>query len=74
MFDDTEYLLAGHEKLSRDFNSLGSYYSDVYKDEYGFRPTGMSLCACDYPDGRQLSNAYCHLLRLAEGLDRKRGW
>lgn len=64
-----EYLLAGSEELSRKFNILGSYYSDFHKDIYGFRPRGMSLCACDYPDHKSLEEAMSHLQRLADGLD-----
>lgn len=64
-----EYLLAGNEELSRDFNMLGSYYSDVHKEIYGFRPTGMPLCACDYPNGGELAMAYAHLSKLMNRLD-----
>lgn len=64
MFDfENAYLLAGSEELSREFNSLGSYYSDVHKEVYGFRPSGMSLCACDYPDHQSLVEAMERLKR-----------
>jgi len=62
------YLLAGSEKLSREFNDLGSFYSDFHKDVYGYRPRSMALCACDYPDHASLVEAMSHLDRLTRDL------
>ena len=63
------YLLAGSEKLSSEFNDLAGYYSDYYKEVYGFRPRHMAMCACDYPDHAALVDAMSHLKRLVDGLD-----
>jgi len=62
------YLLAGSEELSREFNDLGSDYSDFYKEVHGVRPRFMALCACDYPDHASLVEAKSHLERLLDGL------
>ena len=62
------FLLAGSEELSREFNNLGDDYSDFYKDLHGFRPRGMALCACDYPNHEALVEAMSHLRRLVDGL------
>jgi hypothetical protein len=63
-----EYLLVGSEVLSREFNDLGSFYSDFHKDVHGTRPRHMALCACDYPDHESLVEAMSHLERLVRGL------
>jgi len=62
------YLLVGSEELSREFNDLGSFYSDFHKDVYGYRPRSMALCACDYPDHASLVEAMSHLDRLTRDL------
>ena len=63
-----KYLLAGSEVLSREFNDLGSFYSDFHKDVHGTRPRHMALCASAYPDHESLVDAYGHLERLVQGL------
>ena len=68
MTEMNEYLLAGSEVLSREFNDLASFYSDFHKDVYGVRPRSMTLCACDYPDHASLVEAMGHLDRLVQGL------
>jgi len=65
-----DYLLAGSEDLSREFNDLASFYSDYHKDVHGVRPRSMALCACDYPDHASLVEAMSHLERLNDGLHR----
>lgn len=70
MFSDTEFLLAGSEELSREFNSLGSYYSDIHKEVYGFRPREMALCACDYADHQSLVIAMTILKNAIEVTER----
>lgn len=65
---DSMFLLAGSEDLSREFNSLGSYYSDFHKEVYGFRPRGMSLCACDYADRQSLVEAMAILKNAVDEL------
>lgn len=68
MTEMNEYLLAGSEVLSREFNDLASFYSDFHKDVHGVRPRSMALCACDYPDHASLVEAMSHLDRLVQGL------
>ena len=68
MYDDSMYILAGSEELSRQFNDLGSDYSDFYKEIHGTRPRFMALCACDYPDRASLVEAMSHLKRQIDGL------
>jgi len=63
-----EYLLAGSEVLSREFNDLAAFYSDYHKDLHGYRPRDMALCACDYPDHASLVEAMSHLQRRVDGL------
>ena len=63
-----KYLLVGSEVLSREFNDLGSFYSDFHKDVHGTRPRHMALCASDYPDHESLVEAMSHLDRLVQGL------
>ena len=63
-----KYLLVGSEVLSREFNDLGSFYSDFHKDVRGFRPRHLPLCASDYPDHESLVEAMSHLDRLVQGL------
>ena len=67
---ENEYLLVGSEDLSREFNDLGDYYSDFYKELYNIRPRHMALCACDYPDHQSLVEAMSHLKRLVDGLQK----
>lgn len=59
MFDyDTEYLLAGSEDLSREFNDLASAVSDLYKDCHGIRPRFLGpMCACDFANEAELRDA-----------------
>jgi hypothetical protein len=66
---DDMYLLAGSEDLSREFNAVGAYYSDFYKEVHGVRPRHMALLACKYPDHASLVEAMSHLQRLVDGLD-----
>ena len=63
------YLLVGSEELSREFNELGSFYSDYHKDVWGVRPRHMALCACDYPSHEALVEAMSHLRRCVDGLE-----
>ena len=65
---ENEYLLVGSEKLSREFNALGDFYSDFYKEIYGVRPRSMALCADEYHSHADLEEAYSHLRRLVDGL------
>ena len=62
------YLLAGSEELSREFNDMGSDYSDFYKEIHGVRPRHMALCACDYPSHEALVEAMSHLRRCMDDL------
>jgi len=62
------YLLAGSEELSREFNALGSMYSDYHKDIHGVRPRHMALCADRYESHEALVEAMSHLQRLVDGL------
>jgi len=54
---ENEFLLPGHEELSREFNDLASYYSDYHKDVWGTRPRHMSLIASYYPSESTLRKA-----------------
>ena len=68
MTEMNEYLLAGSEVLSREFNDLASFYSDFHKDLYGVRPRSIALCASAYPDHASLVEAMSHLDRLVQGI------
>lgn len=71
---ENSYLLQGSEMLSEKFNEMACYYSDFYKELYGFRPYNALIdlggaCACDYPNRAALIDAFMELRNMCADLE-----
>ena len=63
------YLLAGAEDLSREYNDLAGFFSDLYKDVYGFRPKSILGCADQYESAKALAEGLSHLKSMVDELE-----